>query len=140
MNKNFKVITINGFRGIIAAIFIVCGLISGFIISPGWACMKLWNYFFQYSNAFSQMNIFQGILLWTIIALVIYALNSKRALIGFGSCKGLTPEQIRDIMERTKKAEAKFMQEIREKQSKENITEGNNQLQNSYEEKEDIRK
>ena len=47
MNKNYRVITINGVRGIIVAIFIVLGLIAGFIVSPGWVCMKLWNYVFD---------------------------------------------------------------------------------------------
>ena len=60
MNKNFKVITINGIRGIIAVVFIIFGLIAGFIVSPGWLCMKLWNYCFEYSNVVSYMNIYQG--------------------------------------------------------------------------------
>ena len=72
MNKNYKVITINGIRGIFAAIFIVLGLIAGFIISPGWVCMKLWNLCFQ--DVFKVMNIYEGIMLWAIIALSLYAL------------------------------------------------------------------
>ena len=138
--KNFKVITINGFRGIIAAIFIVCGLVAGFIISPGWVCMKLWNQVFEYSNHISTMNIYQGILLWSIIALVIYALNNKKALIGFGTCTGLSPDQIRDIMERTRKAEAKFIQELKEKKLEENSDENENTTTVSADDAEDIRK
>lgn len=116
MNKNFKVITINGIRGVLAAIFIVCGLIAGFVISPGWLCMKIWNYVFEYSSAVSMMNLFQGIMLWAIIALSLYALNNRRSLIGFGSYTGLTPEQVKDIMERTRQNEEKFLKELREKQ------------------------
>ena len=112
MNKNFKVITINGIRGVLAAIFIVLGLIAGFIISPGWVCMQLWNYVFEDSNTVALMNIYQGIMLWTIIALSLYALNNKKALIGFGSYQGLTPEQIKDLMKRAKQSEAKMMNDI----------------------------
>ena len=112
MNKNFKVITINGIRGVLAAIFIVLGLIAGFIISPGWVCMHLWNHIFEDSNTVALMNIYQGIMLWAIIALSLYALNNKKALIGFGSYQGLSPEQIKDLMTRAKQSEAKMINDI----------------------------
>ena len=113
MKKNFKVITINGIRGAIVAIFIVMGLIAGFIISPGWVCMQLWNYAIEEANlAVSTMNIYQGIMLWAIIALSLYALNNKRALIGFGSYQGLSPEQIKDIMNRAKESEDKILKQL----------------------------
>lgn len=112
MNKNFKVITINGIRGVLAAIFIVLGLIAGFIISPGWVCMHLWNHIFEDSNTVAIMNIYQGIMLWAIIALSLYALNNKKALIGFGSYQGLSPEQIKDLMARAKQSEAKMINDI----------------------------
>ncbi len=102
MNKNFKVITINGIRGMCAAVFLVFGLIAGFIISPGWVCMKVWNCFFENSSVVSLMNIYQGIMFWLIIVLSLYALNNRRALIGFGSYKGLSPEQIKDIMQHSR--------------------------------------
>ena len=112
MNKNFNVITINGIRGVLAAIFIVLGLIAGFIISPGWVCMHLWNHIFEDSNTVALMNIYQGVMLWAIIALSLYALNNKKALIGFGSYQGLSPEQIKDLMARAKQSEAKMMNDI----------------------------
>lgn len=117
MNKNFRVITINGIRGMLAAFFVVCGLIAGFIISPGWLCMKLWNFVSEYYTYSITMNLFQGIILWAIIALSLYALNNKRSLIGFGSYTGLSPDQIRDIMERTRQAEIKLLNELKEKQN-----------------------
>ncbi|MGM9993114.1 MAG: hypothetical protein ACI37R_00080 [Candidatus Avigastranaerophilus sp.] len=140
MNKNFKVITINGFRGIIAAVFVVSGLIAGFIISPGWVCMKLWNYFFEYSSYFSQMNLYHGILLWLVIALSLYALNNRRSLIGFGSYSGLSPEQIRDIMEKTRKAEVKLLQELKEKAKNEESETVLKENQVTVEEPEEVRK
>ena len=110
MNKNYRVITINGIRGIIAAIFIVFGRIAGFIISPGWVCMKLWNHFAQ--EYFATMNLLQGIMLWAIIGLSLYALNNKHALIGFGAYQGLSPDQIKDIMNRAKLSEAKIIHDL----------------------------
>ena len=107
MKKNFKVITINGVRGIFAAIFVVLGLIAGFIISPGWVCMQIWNKVAEETLTMSTMNLFQGIMLWAIIALSLYALNNKRTLIGFGSYPTLSPNQIKDIMNRAKANELK---------------------------------
>ena len=113
MKKEFKVITINGIRGAIAAIFVVMGLIAGFIISPGWVCMQLWNQAIEEFNlVVSTMNIYQGIMLWAIIALSLYALNNKRALIGFGSYKGLSPEQVKDIMSRARDSEEKILKQL----------------------------
>jgi len=112
MNKNFRVITINGIRGIFAVIFVVLGLIAGFIVSPGWVCMQIWNYFLEDSTVVSSMNIFQGIMLWAIIALSLYALNNKRALIGFGSYQGLSQEQISEIMKRARLSEAQIIKRM----------------------------
>jgi len=116
MNRNFRVITINGIRGIIAAVFVICGLIAGFVISPGWVCMKLWNHTFEYSSYSVVMNLFQGIILWAIIALSLYALNNRRMLIGFGSYPALNPEQLKNIMERSKQTEEKIIKELKEAQ------------------------
>lgn len=112
MNRNFKIITINGMRGMIMAVFIVLGLIAGFILSPAWVCMKLWNFAFQQSNYVAAMNIYQGLILWSIIALSFYALNNRRPLIGFGISQGLSKEQIKDIMERAKDAQFKELKEF----------------------------
>lgn len=146
MNKNFKVITINGVRGICAAIFVVLGLVAGFIVSPGWVCMQLWNKIFEDSISLSTMNLFQGIILWAIIALTLYALNNKRTLIGFGSYPTLSPDQIKDIMNRAKVAELNIKKElesvnsinkeIKKDLSKENTTEVH---QEKDEQKEEVR-
>lgn len=136
MKKEFKVITINGIRGAIVAIFIVMGLIAGFIISPGWVCMQLWNQAIEEFNlAVSTMNIYQGIMLWAIIALSLYALNNKRALIGFGSYKGLSPEQVKDIMSRAKESEDKILKQLeamaKEKVEKEEASFNNEVIESS---------
>lgn len=112
MNRNFRVITINGIRGILAAIFVILGLIAGFVISPGWVCMHVWNYFMVESGRYITMNLLQGIMLWSIIALSLYAINNRRPLIGFGSYPGLSPEQIKDIINNSKISENRIKNEI----------------------------
>ncbi len=145
MNKNFRIITINGVRGIFAAIFVVIGLIAGFIISPGWVCMKLWNFIFYQSNVVAMMNLFQGIMLWLIVALSLYALNNRRALIGFGSYPypTLSSEQINDIMERAKKSEAKIIKEFEEFKAKSELSQSSDNKDaniNTDNQTEDVRK
>ena len=149
MKKNFKVITINGIRGILAVIFIALGLIAGFVISPAWVCMTVWNHYLSDSNIVGTMNIYQGILLWTIIALTLYALNGKHQLIGFGNYPSLSREQIRDIMNRAKVEESQILKDLEKRiQDIKNETpqvimpkelETNNTETNSEEQKEEIR-
>lgn len=112
MKKNFKVITINGIRGILAVIFIALGLIAGFIISPAWVCMTVWNHYLSSSTIVGTMNIYHGLLLWAIIALTLYALNGKNQLIGFGNYPNLSREQIRDIVNRAKVEESQILKDL----------------------------
>ncbi len=138
MNKNYKVITIHGVRGVLAIIFLALGLISGFVISPGWACMKLWNKFISDSGIVSTMNIYQGILLWTIIALSLYALNNNKSIIGFGSYPGLSPEQIRNILNRKKEADLNRNKELQFKNIEIKKEANNEQVQTDEQQKEEI--
>lgn len=133
MKKNFKVITINGVRGIFAIILIAMGLIAGFIISPGWLCMTLWNKYISSSYPIASMNIVHGIMLWAIIALSLYALNNKQPLVGFGSYQGLTPDQIKDIMNRTKGAVNPINKDFFEKINS-NLSETNSEMTSPVEE------
>lgn len=149
MKKNFKIITINGFRGILAVIFIALGLIAGFIISPGWLCMTIWNHYLAESNIVSSMNLFQGIILWAIIALTLYALNGKHQLIGFGNYPSLSRDQLKDIMNRAKLEESQILKDLEKRiQDIKNETpqvimpqdlEANNSEQKTDEQKEEIR-
>ncbi|MCD7780677.1 MAG: hypothetical protein LUH05_08410 [Candidatus Gastranaerophilales bacterium] len=74
--------------------------------------MQIWNYIFHNSSTVVLMNIYEGIILWAIIALTLYALNNKRSLIGFGSFQGLSPEQIQEIVSGAKFPEAKIIKDM----------------------------
>lgn len=102
MNKNFRVIKINGFRGVITAIFVICCLATGFIVFPGWACMHLWNYIASFYMLMPKMELLHGIILWAIIALTFYGINNNRLLIGISTPPVLNEDQIKDIMTRVK--------------------------------------
>lgn len=103
MNKNYKVIKINGFRGLLTAVFVLGCALTGFVVFPAWMCMQLWNAMAENIYALPSMSLVHGILLWGIIGLSLYAINNSRSLIGFASHQALSEEQIKDIMERVKK-------------------------------------
>lgn len=102
MNKNYRVIKINGFRGVLTAIFVVCCLVTGFVVFPGWVAMHLWNYIASFYILMPKMQLMHGVILWAIIALSIYGLNNNRMLIGFSTPPSLSEDQIKDIMTRVK--------------------------------------
>ena len=71
MNKHFRIVDVNGFRGLMLFLFILVCLACGFIAFPGFVAMTLWN-MLSASVALPEINLFQGILLWAIIAFAIY--------------------------------------------------------------------
>lgn len=104
--KSCKIIRINGFRGLLLAIFIGSCLLTGFIVCPGWVFMHIWNYTASFFLTMPRMDLVQGVILWAIIALSIYGLNGNRFLVGYSSAPTLNEDQIKSIMERVKTAAA----------------------------------
>jgi len=98
MKKNVKIITINGIRGLVFAIFIICGLIAGFVISPAFGCMYLWNYIADNYIAMPHMAFYHGLMLWGIIGLSIFAVCRNRIYFGIPVPPPLDEEQIKAIL------------------------------------------
>ena len=98
MKKNVKIITINGIRGLLLAGFIICGLIAGFIISPSFACMYVWNYIADNYIAMPHMAFYHGAMLWGIIGLSIFAICRNRICFGVPMPPHLDEEQIKTIL------------------------------------------
>ena len=65
MKRKTRVIQIDGFRGLILALFAVVCLAAGFIAFPGYVAMCIWNHF----ASLPPINLFQGVLLWAIVAM-----------------------------------------------------------------------
>lgn len=109
-DKHFKVISINGFGGVFFPVFILFGVVSGFIISPAWVYMKLWNYIAD-NLSITHINLYQGLILWIITALCIYAFNRGRMPAEFivhsaGAHPGLSRAQAANIIKRVKEQNA----------------------------------
>ena len=103
MKKNLNIIQIKGFRGILYIVFIGCCLIAGFGWFPGWVCMKLWNLASSYFTQIPAIGIFQGILLWAIIAASYFTFRKDKLVVFMNSSDGLSEEELKAIFADMKK-------------------------------------
>lgn len=112
MKKNkFSVIKINGFKGMALVMFLIGCFAAGFVIFPGWLCMQAWNFIAGYFSAMPQMSLIHGAILWAILALSFYALNSDVFSISFGTSipQPANEEKIKEIIKQINERNAKFL-------------------------------
>lgn len=120
MNRRFNVIQLSGLKGIFFILFIIGCAAAGFLIFPGWVCMHIWNYAMSFFVDMPAMTMLHGIILWCIIALIIFQLNKKDFGISFKKVE--TPEErLRKIIEaKIKKEEQLKIRELSEFKENEN--------------------
>jgi len=106
MRKNARVIEISGFTGLILLLFSIVCLFVGFVMFPGYVAMYLWNKAAATISGFPVINIFQGVLLWIIIALGIYLSHGAKSPIAFKSASQLNEREIIDLMSKIKERAA----------------------------------
>lgn len=80
MNKHFRIIDVNGFRGLLLFLFILVCLASGFIVFPAFASMFIWNAVAPMINL-PAISFLQGLLLWAIIAFAFYTFSNHKVVI-----------------------------------------------------------
>lgn len=102
MRKNAKIIQISGLRGLIFIAFVAVCLVAGFVVFPGLVGMCLWNNFLSEYLNLPEINILQGILLWSIFALIVYLSGSGRSVVQMKKTAQLSEAELRDLMERIK--------------------------------------
>ena len=98
MKKKCNVIQINGFSGVFLAVFLICCAATGFIVFPAWCCMHIWNFLASFVN-FPVMNIYNGGILWIIIALVFFVTHGKEQPIQFSSVAAFEREDVKKTIE-----------------------------------------
>lgn len=98
MNRRFNIIQLSGLRGILLILFLICCAATGFLVFPGWICMHLWNYAASFVIDAPTMVLYQGVMLWCILGLMIFVLNKNSVAISF---KSVSPgeERIKRIMQ-----------------------------------------
>ena len=113
MRKNkLRVIQISGFRGILSALFVVTCLMAGFIGFPAWSLHKLWNHFAGIYGILPDINIFQGLILWGILAISYTILNKKQKYLVAFESKSSDPREIRNIINQIRTQSANLKKEF----------------------------
>ena len=111
MKRNAKIIQISGIRGIIMAIFIVICLAAGFVAFPGLVAMNIWNHFA--GEFLPEINLYQGVLLWVIVALTCFIANKQRFSVSFETPRELNEEEMNILLERIKmQSQAKMINQM----------------------------
>lgn len=113
MKKNkLRVIQITGFRGILSAIFIVACLIAGFVGFPAIVLEHGWNKLAQISGLLPDINGFQGLILWGILAVTYMIINKKQRYLAVFEPKPRNPKEIKDIINEIKAQSAALKKEV----------------------------
>lgn len=100
MRRNTKIIQITGIKGILIALFILTCAIAGFVAFPGLVAMNIWNHFAV--NPVPNINLYQGVLLWGIIAIIYFILNKQSFSVSFETPKELNEDELNLLMEKIK--------------------------------------
>ena len=97
-----KILQIDGIKGLVTAAFIGICLFAGFVLFPGMVAMHFWNRYLVNLSMFPQLSLFQGVLLWGIVA-VSYCILSKSGLaVSFRSTPELSEEELEAIIKTAK--------------------------------------
>jgi membrane protein implicated in regulation of membrane protease activity len=91
MNKNFKVVQLNGLMGLFLLGIIITGMICGFVFFPIWIIMVGWNEIATNMLNMPAISYYQAFLLWICLALCSFL-----ALRNSVSVKVQTNEEIED--------------------------------------------
>ncbi len=95
-----KIVQINGFRGLVVATFMCICLFAGFVIFPGQVAMFLWNKYLAPNYMLPILNVFQGVLLWGMIAVSYVIVTKKDFAVSFKEAKNLSDSEFDMIMRR----------------------------------------
>ncbi len=101
-----NIIQIKGFRGLLMAAFIAICLAAGFVAFPGWLAMLGWNYAATSELAtdfIPQISLYQGVLLWAVVAITCYILNKRgRQIVVYRDIGGLSDDEIQQVLDNIK--------------------------------------
>jgi hypothetical protein len=111
MNKHGGIIEIRGLKGLFTAIFIVCCLITGFTVFPGFIAMNIWNLITPYITDMPHMNLIQGVLLWAIVFTLWFSFNGKMPTLNFCCERRMDEKEIQEFVSKIKEEQKKLEEE-----------------------------
>lgn len=103
MNKNFKIIQINGLSGLLLLALVGLSVICGFVFFPIWVLMIGWNAVVGEIFHKVTINYFQSMLLWFSILLALYLFLRNSITIKFE--KPMDTNDFKEMIKETKNPE-----------------------------------
>ena len=103
MKKNLNIIQIRGIKGLIFVGMILCCLIAGFVVFPGWVAMSVWNFAVKFSYQIPTINLLQGVLLWGIIVASYFTFRKEKLVVCLRSPQGLSEDELKSVFADIKK-------------------------------------
>jgi len=87
-----------GFHWVLLGLFVVVCVVAGFIVFPAIVLAHMWNYMVYVTKILHTINIFQGILLWGIIAITLYITTKEKFRTSYSEGKRITKNEVRHII------------------------------------------
>ncbi len=106
MNKNFKIVQINGLSGILFLALVVTGVFCGFVIFPIWIIMTVWNAVVSDIFYGPAINYIQAAMLWTLLALILYLMLKNSVSIKIQRDSNLSEEELKELDKASVKEES----------------------------------
>ena len=117
-----KIVQIDGIKGLITAVFVCACAFAGFVISPGYVAMTLWNKYLALNYMFPTLSIFQGILLWGIIVISYFIITGNGFALSFKNTPEMSDEELNAIIKSAKiNAQMRMMNHLISKTDKVDI-------------------
>ena len=78
MIKDKDMIKQHGLHWAWYGLFMIVCFVAGFIVFPAIVLTKTWNYIVIATKTLPTINIFVGVLLWIVIAIILYVTTNKK--------------------------------------------------------------
>lgn len=93
-----KIVQIDGIKGLITAGIVCVCAFAGFVLFPGYVGMSLWNKYLAEAYMFPTLSLFQGTLLWAILAISYFIVDKKGFALSFRNTPELSDEELNSIL------------------------------------------
>lgn len=110
MKRNTRIIQISGFKGFLIIVIFASCLVAGFGLFPSYVAMYAWNFAASKLSILPQIGLFQGFLLWAMVAISLYISNERQKYLwSFTPKRRLTEDEVRKLLNRIRLQRTQMM-------------------------------
>ena len=92
-----------GFSWLVLVLFVVICVVAGYIVFPAIVLTHTWNFIVTAAKILHTINIFQGILLWGIIAITLYITTNEKFKLSYGEGRINYKNGVKQIIKEARK-------------------------------------